>query len=486
MTFFGREQSIADLAGRLSAVRDRGAGSLIAVRGRRQVGKSRLFTEFVERSGVPYLYFTAVKNAPPSVQLATLTQELRTSTAPLPDAEALFATPPADWRDAFGRIALSCRDTPAVVVIDEFPWAAAVDPALEGQLQNAWDKQLQHLPVLLVLIGSDVTMMERLTEHDRPLFGRAKEVTVRPLNPAECAAAFGAEGARRPLEAFDVALVTGGYPRLVVDAVRAGGAEAFAREQLQDENSDLVVMGRRSLDSEFPDARQARRVLSAIGAQPVGLTSFTQVVGRLPEEGGTAHTAVTRAVGILADKGVVAVDTPVGAARNSKLRRYRIADPYLRFWFRFVEGQENHIARGRSDVAVAAFERGWSSWRGRAVEPLVHEAVSRLAPELPPCAEAESGIAGSWWTRDNSREYDIVLPDTSGRKVLLAGSVKWREGAPFTAGDLGRLAEARHDVTGASRAALLAVCPAGVEAGVPVDLVLTPSELLAAWTARSA
>ncbi|MEU9089890.1 DUF234 domain-containing protein [Streptomyces sp. NPDC048428] len=478
MGFYGRQRTLADLERRMLRIREAGAGQLLAVRGRRQVGKSRLFTRFVEQSGLPYLYFSAVKNASPAVQLQTLTAELHTSTTPLADADSLFAAPPTDWRDALGRIAVACRDTPSIVVIDEFPWAAATDPALEGQLQNAWDRQLENTPVLFVLIGSDVAMMERLTEHDRPLYGRAKSTTVAPFDPAECAEAL---GGGHPMAAFDTALITGGYPRLVLDRARARSTRAFVHEQLGDENSDLAVMGQRSLDAEFPDAQQARRILSAIGSSEVGVSTFTQVAGRIPEEGVTAHTAVTRAIKVLVDKRVVSVAVPVGAPANSKLRRYRIDDPYLRFWFRFVEEQQAHIARGRSDIARATFDRGWPSWRGRAVEPLVQEAVYRLSPELP--GLEDGGPVGSWWNRDNSQEYDIVVPAASGKRTLLLGSVKWRETKRFSDRELAHLAEARSTVPGASAAPLLAVCPAGVEDGVRPDLTLTPADLLAAWRA---
>ncbi|WP_413753450.1 ATP-binding protein [Streptomyces sp. R-74717] len=479
MGFYGRQRTLADLERRMLRIRESGTGQLLAVRGRRQVGKSRLFTRFVEQSGLPYLYFSAVKNAPPALQLQTLTAELHTSTTPLADAGSLFSAPPGDWRDALGRIAVACRSTPSVVVIDEFPWAAAADPTLEGQLQNAWDRQLENTPVLFVLIGSDVGMMERLTEHDRPLYGRARSTTVAPFDPAECAEALGGGG--NPLAAFDTALITGGYPRLVLDRARARSTRAFVHEQLGDENSDLAVMGQRSLDAEFPDAQQARRVLSAMGGADIGVSTFTQVVGRLPEEGSTAHTAVTRAIKVLADKGVVSVDVPVGAPANSRLRRYRIDDPYLRFWFRFVEEQQAHIARGRADIARGAFDRGWPSWRGRAIEPLVQEAVYRLSPELPGLEDA--GRVGSWWNRDNSQEYDIVVPAASGKRTLLLGSVKWRETKRFSNRELSHLAEARSVVPGASAAPLLAVCPAGVEDGVRPDLTLTPADLLAAWGA---
>lgn len=478
-SFYGREHLLADLERRVERIGREGRGELLAVRGRRQVGKSRLVTRFVERSGLPYLYFTAVKRAQTAVQMETLTAESGTATTRLRDADALFATSPADWRDALGRIAVACRDTPSIVVIDEFPWAVATDPALEGHLQNIWDKQLEHSPVFFVLIGSDVTMMERLTEHDRPLFGRARGLTVRPFDPFECATAMGSANA---MTAFDTVMITGGYPRLVLDFARTDGAERFVKEQLLDENSDLVVMGQRSLDAEFPDAQQARRVLAAIGGASVGVAGFTQVVGRLPEEGVAAQTAVTRAIKILEDKGVVSIDSPVGASRSSRLRRYRVADPYLRFWFRFINGQQDNIARGRADIAVKRFLRGWSSWRGRAVEPLVHEAISRLFIELPG-VNGDPGEVGGWWNRDHSREYDVVVPAANDKTVLAVGSVKWRENSPVDERELASLAEARAFVSGAADAELMVICPAGAEPGLPVDRVFTADDLLTAWRA---
>lgn len=40
---------------------------------------------------------------------------------------------------------------------------------------------------MLLLIGSDVAMMERFSQHDRPLFGRAQPLVVPALGGAEVA-----------------------------------------------------------------------------------------------------------------------------------------------------------------------------------------------------------------------------------------------------------------------------------------------------------
>lgn len=474
--FHGRRALLARLDRELAQVTASGRGRMLAVRGRRQVGKSRLLTHFVETRDVPYLYTTIVKNASVGAQLAGLARDALGATTPLAEAATVFTSPPASWDEFFGRLRLSLTGSPAVVVIDEFPWAVQADATLEGTLQNAWDRTLEELPVLLVVVGSDVAMMERLTEHDRPLFGRAGFVVVQPFNPQECAELLGRKTSA--LTAFDAHLITGGYPRLLGRLAVAESVDVFVREQLSDETSDLAVLAQLTLDAEFPPDSQARQILSAIGHTEVGVVSFSRVTQAVDGGTSTAQTAVTRGLKVLTDlTDAVAVDLPLGAVRNSRLRRYRVADPYLRFWFRFVEPQLPNIARGRDDLAVDGFSRGWESWRGKAVEPVVREAVLRLAPDLAPLAGVDA--VGGWWNRDNSTEVDLVAAQRG--RVRAVGSVKWRPTRPFRADDAAELRRVRQVIPGTDEAVTVAVCPAGAARDAGVDVVLRADDLLAAW-----
>jgi uncharacterized protein len=476
MRFVGRSVQLRELDGWYGQVASESRGLMLAVRGRRQVGKSRLYTEFINRARVPHVYFTAIKNGSSDGQMIALQRDVREATPPIPNADILFTSAPSGWADALGRLQIAAQQGPIVVVIDEFPWAAEADPTLEGELQAAWDRHLQHLPVLMILVGSDVTMMERLTSHDRPLYGRAREDVIHAFNPVEVGSALGS--AASPMKTFDAYLTTGGYPKLVDDFARAGSVETYVAHGLADDNSDLIVMAQRSLDAEFSSDAQARRVLSAIGGQDVGHSTFSSVVGHLPEEAGAAGTALTRALKILGQqKDVVAIETPAGQSA-SRLRRYRITDPYLRFWFHFVEPNLANVARGRSDIAVQAFEVGWSSWRGVAVEPVVRDAICRLAPDIATIAGTTE--VNAWWNRDHSVEVDIVA--TSARAVVAVGSIKWRPRSPFKRNELEALAASRAVVPHAARASLIAVCPAGFAEGVEADVALNAEDLLAAWS----
>lgn len=472
--FVGRGRALAEIGRWFDEVTETGRGRMVSVRGRRQVGKSTLYTEFIGRVGTPHVFFTGIKGGDERVQLDEFRLRALESEPPLPDATTLFAGSIDSWRDAFGRVQLAARTGPVVVVLDEFPWATEHDPTLEGVLQAAWDRDLSQLPILLVLIGSDVAMMERITEYGRPLYGRAQESVISPLNPAEVAEATGSDA----WEAFDAYLVTGGYPRLVTALGTSHSAATFVRAQLEDETSALVALGERAIDAEFHPDTQARRVLAAIGADETGHQSFTTVLGRIGGDSASSKTAITRALKVLRDqKGVVAMDIPAGASANSKLRRYRIDDPYLRFWFRFVGPQVANISRGRGDLAAAAFDQGWETWRGKAIEPIVRDALFRLAPNVGLDSVTE---VGAWWDRKNTVEVDIAATDKKG--IVALGSIKWRARKQFGKGDLDALLGAQAVVPHATDARLLVVSPAGVASGVVADAVFHADHLMAAWS----
>lgn len=479
MDFVGRTKDLQALEAAMADVTASGSGRMLSVRGRRQVGKSRLITEFVERRTEPYVYFTAIKKATPNQQLTALREEVHASSRPLENASQLFTSPPADWSDALTKLRLAAALTgrPVIVVLDEIPWAVDSDETLEGRLQNAWDRELERLPVLLILVGSDIGMMERLTAHDRPLYGRAKEMVVRPFHPAECRSALGS--GTTALDALDAHLVTGGYPRLIDDLRRAGDLSRFVRNGLSDENSSLVVTGGRSLDAEFPVEVQARRVLRAIGSDPVGKATFSNAVAKLgPADAVAIKTAVTRGVEVLSEKGAVTVDTPFGAGTKSRITRYRVVDPYLSFWLRFIEPHVADIARGRHDLAVKAFTASWTTWRGVAIEPLVRESVFRLGSTHPQLEHVED--VGGWWNRENNPEIDVVAGKLP-KRVDVMGTVKWRNRKPVSAAELRELADARSVVPNAGSAKLLTVSIAGLAKGVQSDLHLGPDELITAW-----
>ena len=98
---------------------------------------------------------------------------------------------------------------PSTVIIDELPYLVEQDESIEATFQKQWDRLLFRNPALLVLVGSDMAMMEDLDAHDRALYQRGSEMVVPTLAPVETASIVGSPDAAAVFDAF---LTTGGLP----------------------------------------------------------------------------------------------------------------------------------------------------------------------------------------------------------------------------------------------------------------------------------
>src|ERR1700728_4109964 len=119
--FVGRRAELALLNRRLGRVAEGRTGLAVAIRGRRQVGKSRLAQEFCDTADVPYLFYTATKGASPVEAITAFFAELAESS--LPRDRALIPNDQvSSWPDAFRVLASVLPDGPVVIVLDEVPW----------------------------------------------------------------------------------------------------------------------------------------------------------------------------------------------------------------------------------------------------------------------------------------------------------------------------------------------------------------------------
>lgn len=474
VAFIGRERELGTLDDLLGDVRAAGGdsrpGQCLLIRGRRRIGKSALVEAFVDRADVPSVFYTA-SGASTEIELEAFGEAVAGST--LPERSVFDDATPGNWSAALRQLAgLLPDDQPSVVVIDEVPYLVDRVDAFEGILQRAWDRELSRKPVLLILIGSDLSMMEALSSYGRPFHQRGKEMVLGPLNPADVGTMLKLE----PADAFDAALVTGGLP-LICAAWRPGvDIWRFLASELGNPVSPLTVSAERSLAAEFPDSAMARAVLTAIGS---GERTFTNIARAA---GGISHTTLTRAIEILIGTRMVAADQPV-SLRPSRERRYRVADPYLRFWLTFIGPHLAEVERLRGDLTLARVKAGWTSWRGRAVEPLLRESLARL---LPDDALPSAPVIGSYWTRSNSIEIDIVGADRGpvAKRLLFLGSIKWLERSPFDRHDLVALQRHRASITD-EPVPLVVLSRSGVDAG-GLDASYGPAELLRAWPHRDA
>ncbi|MFJ3840147.1 ATP-binding protein [Streptomyces sp. NPDC090054] len=476
MEFKGRSADLDQLTRQLGlVVSGTGAtrGQAVTVTGRRRVGKSRLVQEFCDRSGLPYVVFQATRGRNAVAERADFASTLAHS--PLPGAELVAGLQASDWNQALRSLAVAIPDdVPSIAVLDEVPWLVEQDGEFEGALQTVWDRHLSAKPVLLILVGSDMSVMEALQSYGRPFFGRAAKMTVQPLHLADVQAMTGLDAA----ETVDALLITGGFPEIVQSWRPGMGRRDFLREAVSNPLAPLLVAGELSLLGEFPEASHSRAILEAVGS---GERTFSTIAAQAGGAGALPSGTLSPLLNTLLAKRVLAADLPLSVKADSKNKRYRIADPYLRFWLAFLQRGIPLIERGRGDLALERIERSWTTWRGRAVEPVVRESLLRLLPdEMWPQTEA----VGGWWNRQNNPEIGLIGADREpvAGQVHFIGSVKWLESQPFGRREYDALVRDMLAVPGAEPGtALVAVSRCGVEDGLPLAAHWGPEDLVRAW-----
>ncbi len=381
LAFVGRDRQLRTLDRLLSRVVNDAPdtpGRAVLIRGRRRVGKSRLVEQFLHRTDVPHVFYAA-SGKPVREELRAFGDDVACSN--LPKADLFRDVELSSWDAALRLLASALPDSGSVVVLDELPYHTRADQAFEGTLQKMFDRELSRKRVLLIGIGSDLAMMEALNSYGRPFHQRATEMVIPPLSPGEVGTMLLLGAA----DAFDAYLVTGGLP-LICDEWPAGTSMwEYLGSALEDPTSALLVSAERALAAEFPAELQARTVLSAIGS---GERTFTNI-GRRAGVG--QQGSLSRSLTLLSDKRAVAVDQPLSTKPSTKDKRYRVADPYLRFWLAFLGQHIGEVERGRGDRVLEWLER--SPFDGRDLNALVlHRArLPGATGETPLIALSRSG-----------------------------------------------------------------------------------------------
>jgi AAA+ ATPase superfamily predicted ATPase len=476
MEFRGRTTDLDLLAGQLRSVTEGTAatrGRAVIITGRRRVGKSRLAQEFCDRSRLPYVIFQATRGRNPVAEREDFAGTVAQSC--LPEAGLVAGMQASDWNQALRTLAIAVPDDgPSIAVIDEVPWLVEQDREFEGALQTVWDRYLSAKPVLLVLVGSDISLMEALQSYGRPFFGRAAKMTVQPLHLADVQAMTGLAAA----DAVDALLITGGFPEIVQAWEQGMSRQDYLRQSVANPLSPLLAAGELSLLGEFPETSLSRAVLEAVGSSERTFTGIANKAG-----GGTALPSGTLSpiLNTLLDKRVLAADSPLSTKADTKNKRYRVADPYMRFWLAFLLRGIPLIERGRGDLALARIERSWTSWRGRAVEPVIRQSLLRL---LPSADWPDTEAIGGWWNRQNNPEIDLVGADRDpvASRLHFIGSIKWLETQRFGRRDYDTLVRDMLAVPGAEPdTPLVAVSRCGIDDDLPLAAHWTPDDLVAAW-----
>ena len=375
--------------------------SLVVLSGRRRVGKSFLLAAVLNGERVISLQADEQDERGHLDLLARETARL------LPGAPPLRF---ADWDEALATLA---AQAPLTVVLDEFQYLCASQPALPSIVQRHWDRwQREGTRVALVLAGSALSFMDGLLDHGAPLYGRATQRPfLAPLDYRDAAGFVRTANAEALLRRY---AMLGGTPQYQAWA----GDRPFARVLRE----AVLAKGQPLYEDPLHLLREGEGVrdpgsyFSILRAIAGGATQYNQIANRVGIPSGNLSVRLTR----LEALGYVTPWRPLSAHGHERRASYRIADPYFRFYFRYVFPNRSRLERGRVDEVAAEVLADFDTFMGRAFEDCCRAWIGRYADEA---RFGRSDELGAWWSRDGQVEVDVV--GVSRGRYALLGSCKW-------------------------------------------------------------
>ncbi|MBA2463312.1 MAG: ATP-binding protein [Actinobacteria bacterium] len=399
LVFVNRLQEVHRLRDLVAARRP----ALVVLRGRRRVGKSALLHEAIPHGRV-VSYQADEQDV--EAQLRLLARE---AAALLPGSPPL-AFSDWDWAlEFFGRAA---ADDPLVVILDEFQFLCSAETALPSIVQRHWDRwDRDGVPLVLVLAGSALSFMDGLLDHGAPLFGRA---TYRPLLlPLDYrdATELG-PGRATPSEQVVRYAVLGGTPQYQLWAGRRRTANVI-RDAILTKGAPLYEEPLQLLraEDELREPRGYFSVLRALGAGRTRTGEIASAVGR-------DTSATSRLLERLAELGYAELREPLQPSGPRARGIWQIADPYFRFWFRYVFPNRSRLERGRVAEVYREIDADLDTYTGVVFEEVCRAWLARYSE-----AGQDADAVGSWWSRRADAEIDVVAMRSRDYRFL--GACKW-------------------------------------------------------------
>jgi len=357
--FIGREHELKIL----NRFVKKKTASLLTIKGRRRIGKSRLVAEFAARNKIKLLSFEGL--AP---EKGITAQDQRNEFAKQMGFNSLITN---DWSDLFRTLAGEVQQGRVIVLLDEISWMAQDDQTFLPKLKNAWDLGFKkNNQLILILCGSASSWMEHNLLSSTGFVGRISFVlTLEELRLDEIYCFWGKQA--KNISAYEILKIlstTGGVPKYLEEIDLHLTAEENIKDQCFTKGGLLFEEFSNIFGSSFMRKsdmyERIVRLLVGKTAEAVELSDLLNVksVGRLSEYLEELELA-----------GFVKRDYTwkLASGQDAKLSKYRLSDNYLRFYLKYIDKYKTQIERGSFNIKSLTSLPAWDSVMALQFENLV-------------------------------------------------------------------------------------------------------------------
>jgi AAA+ ATPase superfamily predicted ATPase len=359
--FVGRKAELALLKPFL----DKKTASLLVIKGRRRVGKSRLVEEFAKHA--TFYKFTGlapVKGITAQTQRNEFARQL-SEQLKVP----LFET--TDWAALFSLLGRFVQNNRVIILFDEISWMAHDDDTFLSKLKNSWEDYYKKNPrLILILCGSISTWIEENIISSTGYFGRISwTMNLEPLPLPDCYAMLKSLGFNTTYhEIFKILSVTGGIPWYLEQMNGKLTADENIKRQCFTSGGILV----NDFDLIFHELFIKRdeiykKIITAVSNSPIDYDSISTKT-KYPKSG-----RLSAYLDDLIQAGFITKDETwsLKTGKALDLYHYRLSDNYLRFYLKYILPKKSHIEKKRIETIQLSAISGFESIMGLQFENLV-------------------------------------------------------------------------------------------------------------------
>jgi len=332
--FIGREMEIRQLRALRRDVEPR----IAVLYGRRRVGKTELIHEAFKNETA--LFFEGLEGQGKQSQILNFLFQLKQQ---VPDLE--MSNKIRDWPAALMLLVPILKNRPAVIVLDELQWMASQRSELIVNLKMVWDQYISKISgVSLILCGSIASFMIDQVVKSKALYGRVEVVIgLTPFNLSEASQMLTSHGEMEVLESL---LLLGGIP-LYLKLVRNHPSIYLGINELAFRpNGFFVTEFDRIFLSHFGKKDHYAKIVNALHRNSYGL--FREEISKICKIELSGH--LSKELEDLELAGFIKSHVPIDKQQTSKIKKYILTDPYLRFYLTMIQPSIRQMGTEKADL----------------------------------------------------------------------------------------------------------------------------------------
>ncbi|MGE5340876.1 MAG: ATP-binding protein [Candidatus Omnitrophota bacterium] len=376
--------------------------------GRRRVGKTALIKNCL--TNTPNVFYQAVKLPAPLIY-----KELSMLIGEASNNPVLKSGDIKDISIILNIFAEQCKGW--TLVLDEFGYMVESDPALPSIIQRFLDNKRD--AVGLFLTGSTYSIIQSLLGEKSPLWGRIdNSMEILPLSFIYTADFW---------EELPFDYRAGLYGAL--GGIPYNWERAVIKDEFFDTLAHSFFLPASPLYQEVyyilrEELREPKVYMAVLQAMASGRRRFSEI----SDASGIPVSNLSKYLEVLKGLNLITQEVPVNEKLTGGKGLWRIKDPMIRFWFKYVLPYRHMIEVEAGEKVTPILKKTWDDYMGEIYEDIAMQLTIELIKrgELPFVEKL-----GRWWNKDI--EFDIV--GMNQKKICLLGEVKW---GYFSNEDLGK------------------------------------------------